>query len=111
MTIAAQRVADGVWGRPPRARIGATRVQLHALLREHAQVHLERYKAPGQVIVLDEFPRTHVGTIDRGRLRGWNSSDAGGQRRATCRRCCDSLGLDRPPSPTRNRRALVRYWP
>lgn len=46
-------------------------VAVERLLREHAQTHLERYKAPRQVIVLDDFPRTHLGKIDRGRLRGW----------------------------------------
>ena len=32
--------------------------------------HLQAYKHPRRVIVLDDFPRTHLGKIDRGKLKG-----------------------------------------
>ncbi len=38
-------------------------------LRAFALERLEPYKAPRQVIVLEAMPRTHLGKIDRGRLR------------------------------------------
>jgi benzoate-CoA ligase family protein len=31
--------------------------------------HLESYKAPRSVVFMDELPRTHLGKVDRGRLR------------------------------------------
>ncbi len=39
--------------------------ELRAFVREH----LEPYKAPREVIFLDVLPRTHLGKVDRGRLR------------------------------------------
>jgi benzoate-CoA ligase family protein len=39
------------------------------LLRQHALECLEPYKAPREVRVLSEFPRTHLGKVDRGALR------------------------------------------
>ena len=39
--------------------------ELKAFVRER----LEPYKAPREVIFLDDFPRTHLGKVDRGRLR------------------------------------------
>jgi acyl-coenzyme A synthetase/AMP-(fatty) acid ligase len=39
--------------------------ELKALVRER----LEPYKAPREVIFLDALPRTHLGKVDRGRLR------------------------------------------
>ena len=38
-------------------------------LRQHALACLEPYKAPREVRVLDDFPRTHLGKVDRGSLR------------------------------------------
>ena len=38
-------------------------------LRAFALERLEPYKAPRQVVVLEAMPRTHLGKIDRGRLR------------------------------------------
>ena len=42
-------------------------------LRAFTLERLEPYKAPRQVVVLDAMPRTHLGKIDRGRLRKLNS--------------------------------------
>jgi benzoate-CoA ligase len=39
--------------------------ELKAFVRER----LEPYKAPREVVFLDDFPRTHLGKIDRGKLR------------------------------------------
>ncbi|MGH3441928.1 MAG: benzoate-CoA ligase family protein [Nitriliruptorales bacterium] len=38
-------------------------------LREHALGRLEAYKHPRRVVVVDEFPRTHLGKVNRGELR------------------------------------------
>ena len=38
-------------------------------LKRHALAELEAYKHPRRVIVLDSFPRTHLGKIDRGKLK------------------------------------------
>jgi acyl-coenzyme A synthetase/AMP-(fatty) acid ligase len=38
-------------------------------LKQHVLDRLEAYKHPRQVITLDEMPRTHLGKIDRGRLK------------------------------------------
>jgi len=40
--------------------------ELKAFVRER----LEPYKAPREVVFLDALPRTHLGKVDRGRLRG-----------------------------------------
>jgi len=40
--------------------------ELKAWVRER----LEPFKAPREVVFLDDFPRTHLGKVDRGRLRG-----------------------------------------
>jgi benzoate-CoA ligase family protein len=42
---------------------------LEEVLRAHVLGHLAAYKHPRRVIVLDAFPRTHLGKIDRGQLR------------------------------------------
>jgi benzoate-CoA ligase family protein len=42
---------------------------LPAVLRDHCLTHLDPYKAPRRVIVVDGLPRTHLGKIDRGALR------------------------------------------
>jgi acyl-coenzyme A synthetase/AMP-(fatty) acid ligase len=39
--------------------------QLKAFVRER----LEPYKHPREVVFLDTLPRTHLGKVDRGRLR------------------------------------------
>ena len=38
-------------------------------LKAFALEHLQAYKHPRRVIVLEEFPRTHLGKIDRGKLK------------------------------------------
>ena len=38
---------------------------LHAFVRER----LESYKVPREFVFLDELPRTHLGKVDRGKLR------------------------------------------
>ncbi len=45
--------------------------ELMAFVRER----LEPYKAPREVVFLDDFPRTHLGKVDRGRLRGLRTED------------------------------------
>ncbi len=42
---------------------------LEAELKAFALEHLQAYKHPRRVVVLDDFPRTHLGKIDRGRLK------------------------------------------
>lgn len=39
-------------------------------LQEFVREGLESYKVPRRVVFLDELPRTHLGKVDRGRLRG-----------------------------------------
>jgi len=38
-------------------------------LKQFVLDHLEAYKHPRRVVVLDSFPRTHLGKIDRGKLK------------------------------------------
>ena len=45
--------------------------ELKAFVRER----LEPYKAPREVVFLDDFPRTHLGKVDRGKLRGLRTED------------------------------------
>ena len=45
--------------------------ELKAFVRER----LEPYKAPREVVFLDDFPRTHLGKVDRGKLRGLRAED------------------------------------
>lgn len=40
-------------------------------LQEHVLQHLAAYKHPRRVFVRSELPRTHLGKIDRGKLRQW----------------------------------------
>jgi benzoate-CoA ligase family protein len=48
---------------------GAAREAFAEELRAFALAGLEPYKAPRQVVILDAMPRTHLGKIDRGKLR------------------------------------------
>ena len=43
--------------------------ELEAALKAHTLEHLQPYKHPRRVFVLDDFPRTHLGKIDRGKLK------------------------------------------
>ncbi len=38
-------------------------------LKDFALEHLQAYKHPRRVILLDDFPRTHLGKVDRGKLK------------------------------------------
>jgi len=49
-----------------RERYPGLEVELKAFVRDH----LEPYKHPREVILVDELPRTHLGKVDRGRLGG-----------------------------------------
>jgi benzoate-CoA ligase family protein len=42
---------------------------LEGALQQHCLSHLDAYKHPRKVFVLDDFPRTHLGKVDRGALR------------------------------------------
>lgn len=39
-------------------------------LKTFVRGRLEPYKAPREVVFMDDFPRTHLGKVDRGKLRG-----------------------------------------
>jgi acyl-coenzyme A synthetase/AMP-(fatty) acid ligase len=39
-------------------------------LRAFVREQLESYKVPREIVVLESFPRTHLGKVDRGWLRG-----------------------------------------
>jgi acyl-coenzyme A synthetase/AMP-(fatty) acid ligase len=42
---------------------------LEGILQQHCLTHLDAYKHPRKVFVLDDLPRTHLGKVDRGSLR------------------------------------------
>jgi benzoate-CoA ligase family protein len=42
---------------------------LETALQQYCLAHLDAYKHPRRVFVLDDFPRTHLGKVDRGALR------------------------------------------
>jgi benzoate-CoA ligase family protein len=42
---------------------------LEGELQQHCLTHLDAYKHPRKVFVLDDLPRTHLGKVDRGSLR------------------------------------------
>ena len=75
---ALSRVADqhredrGVLGmQAPHAFVVAeTRAELAEELRAFVRERLEPYKHPREVVFMDALPRTHLGKVDRGRLRG-----------------------------------------
>jgi benzoate-CoA ligase family protein len=48
---------------------GGFRAGLDAEIVHFVTDHLESYKAPRSVVFMDELPRTHLGKVDRGRLR------------------------------------------
>ena len=43
--------------------------ELATALREHVARALAPYKAPRHIELVPELPRTHLGKVDRGRLR------------------------------------------
>ena len=45
------------------------RDDLEEELKQHCLAELEAYKHPRRVIVLESFPRTHLGKVDRGKLK------------------------------------------
>jgi benzoate-CoA ligase family protein len=47
----------------------AQRADLADELREFVRARLEPYKAPRTIVFLNSLPRTHLGKVDRGRLR------------------------------------------
>ena len=42
---------------------------LECELQQHCLTHLDAYKHPRKVFILDDLPRTHLGKVDRGSLR------------------------------------------
>jgi len=42
---------------------------VESILRAHARAHLESYKVPREIHILHDFPRTHLGKVDRGALK------------------------------------------
>ena len=51
---------------------------IEAELIEHALTHLEPYKRPRRVVVVDTLPRTHLGKVSRGVLREQGIEALGG---------------------------------
>ncbi|MEE8277780.1 MAG: AMP-binding protein, partial [Thermoanaerobaculia bacterium] len=47
----------------------AARPDLEEELKQFVLEHLQPYKHPRQVILLDKLPRTHLGKVDRGKLK------------------------------------------
>ena len=55
-------------------------------LRDHAGAHLESYKIPRRIHLLDDLPRTHLGKVDRGALkRGGAATPRGAPKRGSTR--------------------------
>jgi len=42
---------------------------LEGELQQHCLTHLDAYKHPRKVFIIDDLPRTHLGKVDRGSLR------------------------------------------
>jgi benzoate-CoA ligase family protein len=53
----------------PEGSVGDGAEALAATLKEHVRTHLEPYKAPREIVFSGDLPRTHLGKIDRGKLR------------------------------------------
>jgi acyl-coenzyme A synthetase/AMP-(fatty) acid ligase len=51
------------------ARGPAPGTDLAEALQAHVRAHLAAHKTPRRVILVDSLPRTHLGKVDRGRLR------------------------------------------
>ena len=64
-------VADAAGLVKPRAYVvaRAERPGLAEELKAFALEHLEAYKHPREVVFLETLPRTHLGKVDRGKLR------------------------------------------
>jgi benzoate-CoA ligase family protein len=69
--VAVVGVVDGNGLTKPHAFVVATerRVGLAEELKAFARERLEAYKHPREVVFLDALPRTHLGKVDRGKLR------------------------------------------
>jgi len=74
--VAVVGVADGRGLVKPHAfvvisgqRQGDERTALEEELKAFVRERLEPYKHPRQVVFVDALPRTHLGKIDRGRLK------------------------------------------
>ena len=52
---------------------------IEAELIEHALTHLEPYKRPRRVVMVESMPRTHLGKVNRGELRIQATAALGGQ--------------------------------
>ncbi len=65
-------VVDDAGLTKPRAFVIPTAKQpgLEEELKKHVRDELEPYKAPRDVVLMDDLPRTHLGKVDRGKLRG-----------------------------------------
>ena len=66
------------WVIPTRGATEDLTEDLADALREHVASRLASYKAPAEVHVVDDLPRTHLGKIDRGELRARSSSQPRG---------------------------------
>jgi benzoate-CoA ligase family protein len=51
------------------ADLGAAETELAEALKAHVRDRLAPYKYPREVVFVDVLPRTHLGKVDRGRLR------------------------------------------
>ena len=73
MEAAVVGVPDGAGLTRPVAFVVATasaeRDGLEGELQQHCLTHLDAYKHPRKVFILDDLPRTHLGKVDRGSLR------------------------------------------